>query len=83
MQCKTSSEHSGHNVQPIKTFLSKLEVSLKRIELERTSKTELDNTDNQGGGERNLLDKLEEHHLEMLSLLKIQIEEIAERVRVC
>lgn len=33
VQCKTGGEHTGHNVQPLRTFLTKLEESLKKIEL--------------------------------------------------
>jgi hypothetical protein len=38
--CKSSSDHSGHNVQPLKTFLTRLEESLKKIENSRTFKVE-------------------------------------------
>ena len=38
MQCKSSGEHTGHNIQPLKTFLTKLEESLKKIELNRVPK---------------------------------------------
>jgi hypothetical protein len=38
VQCKSGGEHNGHNIQPLKLFLVKLEESLKKIELQRGPK---------------------------------------------
>lgn len=104
LQCKTT-EHHGHLVQPLRTFLNKLEDSLKRLELNRAPKmsenvvnddpsTLLASQDSLNllaslnastvvANERSILERLEDQHLEMLAVLKIEVEEMAQKVRIC
>lgn len=40
VQCKSAAEHSGHNIQPLRVFISKMEEAAKKSESLRSLKLE-------------------------------------------